>query len=252
MVQAFALLIAASAIVWTVASMLGRPGTRRRCNRSTSGSGQRRRQPRRRSSGSDCANLHHEGGRLLQERQTSTLKDLSVERLHAKHGVISGGPGLRLRRLSSWRRHRCAELRNRYDSTKGYGAKNDRKVASITSRIFAGFKCACWTCHRQQERPATSMPSIIFMMRPYVEDPDIAFNGVGKLTADQILDKYIQPSAAPSAWPDSPSSWTRSQRRLRGFGGEGQVTIYAKSPNQRNHHHWLQGPSERGGQHLDH
>jgi len=33
----------------------------------------------------------------------------------------------------------------------------------------------CWTCHRQQERPATSIALDHLYDAPYVEDPDIAF-----------------------------------------------------------------------------
>ncbi|HLQ75958.1 MAG TPA: photosynthetic reaction center cytochrome c subunit family protein, partial [Terriglobia bacterium] len=108
-------------------------------------------------------------------------------------------------------------------------------VASINQQNFAGVQMVtCWTCHRQQERPATSIALDHLYDAPYVEDPDIAFNGVGKLTADQILDKYIQAVGGTQRLAGLTSFVaTGVSDGYGGFGGEGQVTIYAKSPNQR-------------------
>jgi hypothetical protein len=106
-------------------------------------------------------------------------------------------------------------------------------VATINQTNFAGVQSVtCWTCHRQQTRPATSIALDHLYEAPNVEDPDIPYPGVGKLTATQILDRYIQAVGGAQRLAGLTSFVATGVSVGYGdFGGDGEFTIYAKSPN---------------------
>jgi len=169
---------------------------------------------------------------------SSTLKELTVDDFIASMGVISAALG-----------YDCADchpdagtdkVNFAIDSPMFPQKKTARRmiemVADINSRHFAGLQnVTCWTCHRQQERPATSIALDHLYESPNVEDPDIAFPNVpGKPSADQILDKYIQAVGGAQRLAGLTSFVaTGISEGYGGFGGDGDYTVYAKAPNQR-------------------
>lgn len=166
---------------------------------------------------------------------TSTLKDLSVDDFIASMGVISAALG-----------YDCADChpgagtdkRNFEVDTipqKVTARRMIEMVAKLNKDNFAGLQMVtCWTCHRQMERPTTTIGLDHLYDAPFVEDPDIAFNGVGKLTATQILDKYIAAAGGAQRLAGLTSYVATGVSIGYGdFGGDGDYTVYGKAPNMR-------------------
>jgi hypothetical protein len=66
------------------------------------------------------------------------------------------------------------------------------------------------------------------------DDPDIVRPGIGALTANQLLDKYIQAVGGAQRLAALTSFIATGKSIGYGsLGGEGDFTIYAKAPNQR-------------------
>jgi len=169
---------------------------------------------------------------------STTLKELTVDDFISSMGVISAALG-----------YDCADCHPGAGTDKVDFAidtiqqkKTARRmiemVADINSRHFAvPGSVTCWTCHRQQERPATSIALDHLYDAPYPEDPDVGFLGGGglkKLTATQIIDNYIQAVGGAQRLAGL-TSWvaTGVSDGYGGFGGEGKIEIYAKAPNLR-------------------
>ena len=109
-------------------------------------------------------------------------------------------------------------------------------VAAINKTNFGGRQMVtCWTCHRGRDMPVT-MPPIDTVYGEAVVLPDeiVSEPFPGEPSVDQILDKYLQAigGAARLAAVTSFTA-TGTSQGFRGFGGGGQVQIYAKAPDQR-------------------
>lgn len=92
----------------------------------------------------------------------------------------------------------------------------------------------CWTCHHGRDRPSTS-PTLEFVYGPGPSDmDDVLSQAPGQPSATEILDKYIQAlgGAAKLATLKSYVA-TGASVGFGGFGGGGDVHIYAKSPDMR-------------------
>jgi hypothetical protein len=166
---------------------------------------------------------------------TSTLKELTVDDFIASMGVISAALGYDCADCHPGAGTDARDFAIDTIPQKKTARKMIEMVAAINQTNFSGIQqVTCWTCHRQQERPATSIALDHLYESPNVEDPDIAFAGVGKQTADQILDKYIQAAGGAQRLAGLTSFIaTGTSGGYGGFGGEGEFTLYAKSPNQR-------------------
>jgi hypothetical protein len=123
------------------------------------------------------------------------------------------------------------------DTTKKRTARRmTLMVAAINRTNFAGRQVVtCWTCHRGRDIPVT-MPTIDTVYgTPLLEADDIITQSfAGEPSADQILDKYLQALGGAERLA-SVSSFvaTGTSEGFRGFGGGGQVQIFAKAPDQR-------------------
>ncbi len=109
-------------------------------------------------------------------------------------------------------------------------------VQAINREHFSGRQVvSCWTCHRGRDVPVT-MPSIDTVYGTPVLEPDdiIMRSEPGEPTADAILDKYVQALGGAQRLAGLTSfTATGTSQYFRGFGGTGQVQIFAKAPDQR-------------------
>jgi hypothetical protein len=109
-------------------------------------------------------------------------------------------------------------------------------VAAINKEHFAGRQVVtCWTCHRGRDFPLV-MPSIDTVYGTPVLEPDdiITRSEPGEPSADQIIDKYLQALGGADRLAALTSFVaTGTSQYFRGFGGTGQVQIFAKAPDQR-------------------
>jgi photosynthetic reaction center cytochrome c subunit len=106
---------------------------------------------------------------------------------------------------------------------------------SINRDNFPGQQMVtCWSCHRGRDRPLTT-PSLAFVYGPVPEDMDDVLVPVpGQPSANQIIDKYIQAIGGAERLAGLKSfAATGTSVGFGGFGGGGQVQIFAKFPDQR-------------------
>jgi hypothetical protein len=92
----------------------------------------------------------------------------------------------------------------------------------------------CWTCHRGRDHPVVT-PSLEYVYgMPTVEMDDLFVATPGMPSADQILDKYIQALGGAQRLSELTSFVAKATSvGFGGFGGGGQVQIFAKAPDQR-------------------
>jgi photosynthetic reaction center cytochrome c subunit len=106
---------------------------------------------------------------------------------------------------------------------------------SINRDNFPGQQMVtCWTCHRGRDRPLTT-PSLAFVYGPAPDDrDDVLVPAAGQPSASQIIDKYIQVIGGPLRLAGLKSFVAKGTSvGFGGFGGGGQVQIFAKFPDQR-------------------
>jgi hypothetical protein len=174
-------------------------------------------------------------GEFFKNVTTSTLKELSVDDFIAAMGVMAAGLG-----------YDCADCHPGAGSDKVNFVidslpqkKTARRmvemVATINRDNFGGAqRVTCFTCHRNQETPKTTIALDNLYSAPPMEDDDVVLPAVGGPTADQILDKYIQALGGAQKLATLTSFVaTGTSNGYGGFGGEADFTIYAKAPNQR-------------------
>ena len=219
------LVVAVLAIVWTVTTMVSQtPAPARGATTTAAPATQAR---------GVAATTYPKAGTYFKNVTTSTLKELSVDDFIASMGVISAALGFD-----------CADCHPGAGTDKVNFAidtipdkvkarKMIEMVATINQTNFAGVQSVtCWTCHRQQTRPATSIALDHLYEAPNVEDPDIPYPGVGKLTAVQVLDRYIQAVGGAQRLAGLTSFVATGVSIGYGdFGGDGEFSIYAKAPN---------------------
>jgi len=174
-------------------------------------------------------------GEVFKNVTTSTLKELSVDDFIAAMGVMAAGLG-----------YDCADCHpgagsDRADFVidtlpqKKTARRMVEMVATINRTNFAGVqRVTCFTCHRNQETPKTTIALDNLYSAPNMEDDDVVLPGVGQPSADQILDKYIQALGGAQRLAGLTSFVaTGASLGYGGFGGDGEFTIFAKAPNQR-------------------
>ena len=109
-------------------------------------------------------------------------------------------------------------------------------VTAINRDNFGGRQVvACWTCHRGRDIPVV-MPAIdtVYGTPPLEADDIITRSSPGEPSPDEILDKYLQALGGAQRLASVTSlTATATSQGFRGFGGGGQVQIFAKAPDQR-------------------
>jgi hypothetical protein len=92
----------------------------------------------------------------------------------------------------------------------------------------------CWTCHRGRDRPPTT-PAMQNVYGPASEEMDDVLTQVqGQPAATEILDKYIRAIGGRDRLDSLKAYVARGASvGFGGFGGGGQVQIFAKFPDQR-------------------
>jgi len=110
-----------------------------------------------------------------------------------------------------------------------------KMVTTINHDNFSGRQMiTCWSCHRGRDKPAVTPTMAVIYGTPSLDMDDVVQQAPGQPTADQILDKYIQASGGAQRLAGLTSFVAKGTSvGFGGFGGGGQVQIYAKSPNQR-------------------
>jgi photosynthetic reaction center cytochrome c subunit len=108
-------------------------------------------------------------------------------------------------------------------------------VAAINKDNFTGRQMVtCWSCHRGRDKPAVTPSMDIVYGTPSLEADDVFRQAPGQPTADQILDKYIQAVGGAQKLAGLTSYVAHGTSvGFGGFGGGGQVQIFAKAPDQR-------------------
>jgi photosynthetic reaction center cytochrome c subunit len=174
-------------------------------------------------------------GEYFKNVTTSTLKELTVDDFIGAMGVMTAGLG-----------YDCADCHPNAGSDKAdfvadtipqkrTARRMIEMVAAINRDHFGGAqRVTCFTCHRNQETPKTTIALDNLYSAPPMEDDDVVLPAVGGPTADQILDKYIQAVGGAQRLASLTSFVaTGTSNGYGGFGGEADFTIFAKAPNQR-------------------
>jgi photosynthetic reaction center cytochrome c subunit len=110
-----------------------------------------------------------------------------------------------------------------------------KMVTTINHDNFSGRQMVtCWSCHRGRDKPALTPTMAIVYGTPSLDMDDVLPQAAGQPTADQVLDKYIQASGGAQRLATLTSfTATGTSVGFGGFGGGGQVQVFAKAPNQR-------------------
>ena len=109
-------------------------------------------------------------------------------------------------------------------------------VLAINKQHFGGRTVVtCWTCHRGRSNPVQT-PTLdqVYGTLDFVPD-DLVYSTVEGMPAPAtILDRYLK-AIGGAEKVNAITSYTATGTSLgfRGFGGGGEVQIYAKSPDQR-------------------
>jgi hypothetical protein len=174
-------------------------------------------------------------GEVFKNVTTSTLKELSVDDFIAAMGVMAAGLGYDCADCHPGAGSDKADFVIDTLSQKRTARRMVEMVAGINKQYFGGAqRVTCFTCHRNQETPKTSIALDNLYSTPPMEDDDVVPPAVGGPTADQILDKYIQALGGAQRLATLTSFVaTGTSNGYGGFGGEADFSIYAKAPNQR-------------------
>jgi hypothetical protein len=108
-------------------------------------------------------------------------------------------------------------------------------VANINRENFQGRQVVtCWSCHHGRDRPATT-PAMDSVYGPATQEMDDVLTQMpGQPSADQIIDKYIQALGGAQQLAGLKSYVGKGTSvGFGGFGGGGEVHIFAKFPDQR-------------------
>lgn len=187
-------------------------------------------------------------GQFFKNVTTSTLKDLSVDDFLGAMGVITGDLGFDCADCHPGAGGDKADFVTDGLATKKMARKMIEMVANINKTNFSGVQMVtCYTCHHGRDIPVTSIPLDRVYSGPPQEDDDVVPKAVSGPTATEILDKYIQVMGGAQRLNGLTSFIaTGNSIGYGGFGGDGEFTIYAKSPNQRTTQIVFKDHPERG------
>jgi photosynthetic reaction center cytochrome c subunit len=167
-------------------------------------------------------------------KNIQALRGIPVDDFMGTMGVMSAALGFD-----------CSECHNGAGTDRvDWAADTQRKiiarrmvkmVTTINHDNFSGRQMVtCWSCHRGRDKPALTPTMAIVYGTPSLDMDDVLPQAPGQPTADQILDKYIQASGGAQRLASLTSlTATGTSVGFGGFGGGGQVQVFAKAPNQR-------------------
>jgi outer membrane lipoprotein-sorting protein len=173
-------------------------------------------------------------------KNIQALKGISVDDFLGTMGIMSAAVGFD-----------CSECHNNAGTERVDWAadNNPRKltarrmvnmVAAINKDNFGGRQnVTCWTCHHGRDRPQTT-PALEVVYGQGAQTLDDVIQPMdGAPTGASVLDKYIQAlgGAAKLAAIKSYRA-TGTSVGFGGFGGGGEVQIFAKAPDSRTT--WIQ------------
>ena len=177
-------------------------------------------------------------------KNIQVLKGITVDDFLGTMGIMSAAVGFD-----------CSECHNNAGTERVDWAadNNPRKVtarrmvtmvAAINKDNFGGRQnVTCWTCHHGRDRPQTT-PALEVVYGQGAQTLDDVIQPMdGAPTAASVLDKYIQAlgGAAKLAAIKSYRA-TGTSVGFGGFGGGGEVQIFAKAPDSRTT--WIQFKKE--------
>jgi hypothetical protein len=118
-------------------------------------------------------------------------------------------------------------------------------LAAINRDNFGGRQVVtCWTCHRGRDRPVVTPSLETVYGTPVLESDDIVGPAAGQPSADEILNKYVEAVGGVQRLASIASFAAKgTSLAFGGFGGGGQIEIYAKAPDQRATHIHFEDPS---------
>jgi photosynthetic reaction center cytochrome c subunit len=175
-------------------------------------------------------------GEYFKNVTTSTLKELSVDDFLSSMGVISGALGFDCADCHPGAGTDQVNFAIDTISQKRTARRMIEMVATINRTNFAGVqRVTCFTCHHGRETPTTTIALDNLYNSPNMEDDDVVPPAVpGGPTANEILDRYIAALGGAQRLRTLTSFVaTGTSLGYGGFGGDGEFTIYAKSPNQK-------------------
>jgi photosynthetic reaction center cytochrome c subunit len=174
-------------------------------------------------------------GEVFKNVTTSTLKGVTVDEFMGSMGVMAAALG--------WD---CADCHTGAGTDKVvWESDTPRKVmarkmvemvAVINKSNFGGVQLvSCWTCHHGRDIPATTIALDTLYGAPNDERDDIVpKDPQPQVTADQVLDKYIQALGGAQKLAGLTSFIaTGTQEGYVDVKGGGQFQIFAKAPDQR-------------------
>ena len=167
-------------------------------------------------------------------KNVQVLKGISVDDFIGTMGLMSAGVGFD-----------CSECHTGAGTDKVDWAadtpnkvtarKMTRMVAVINKDNFSGRQLVtCYTCHRGRDRPATT-EALEAVYGPGPQDTDdVIIQADGQPEPTVILDKYIAALGGAQKLAGLKSfTATGTSVGFGGFGGGGEVQLYAKAPDQR-------------------
>ena len=174
-------------------------------------------------------------GQYFKNVNTATLKALSPSDFLGAMGVMTAALG-----------YDCSNCHPGAgtDAIDWVTDRNPRKVrarqmvdlvATINKTAFGGAQMVtCWTCHRGQDAPPTSIALDKLYGEPNEEKRDILAPDSNEPAAAQVLDQYVQ-AAGGAAKLATLKSYvaTGTSRGYAGMGGTAVFELYAQAPGSR-------------------
>ena len=167
-------------------------------------------------------------------KNVQVLKGISVDDFMGTMGIMSAAVGFD-----------CSECHTNAGTDRVDWAADTQKkvvarkmvtmVGTINRENFGGRQMVtCWSCHHGRDRPSTS-PSMETVYGPGSQEmDDILAQMPGQPPANEILDKYLQALGGAERLSRLTSYVAKGTSiGFGGFGGGGQVHIFAKAPDKR-------------------
>jgi photosynthetic reaction center cytochrome c subunit len=167
-------------------------------------------------------------------KNVRVLKGIPVDDFMGTMGVMSAALGLD-----------CSECHKGAGTEKvDWAVDTARKViarkmvlmmTAINRDNFQGRQVVtCWSCQRGRDRPATT-PTLETVYGPGTQETDDVLTQIpGQPSAGEIIDKYIQAIGGAERVAGLKSYVAKGKSvGFGGFGGGGQVQIFASSPDKR-------------------
>jgi photosynthetic reaction center cytochrome c subunit len=167
-------------------------------------------------------------------KNIQVLKGISLDDFMGTMGIMSAAVG-----------YDCSECHIGAGTDKvDWAADNQKKViarkmvtmvGNINKENFSGRQMVtCWSCHHGRDRPSTTPQMEVVYGPGSQEMDDVLAQMPGQPSADEIIEKYLKAIGGAQKLAGLKSYIAKGTSvGFGGFGGGGQVTIYANAPDQR-------------------